>query len=371
MISRTDVRGGAPGTGAAWGCPALDPLLDEAAAHPGSLIQVAAWQGGEPVLDAWRGAPGEVVRGDELVPVFSVGKGPLTTLALMLVESGAAGLDRPIADHWPAFGCQGKERITLRHVLAHASGCAAMPGHLSRGDVADWQTMTAAVAAAVPFAPPGRVRRYQAVTMSWLVGGLVERVLDRPFPRIGSPSPGIWWGVPESHRPLVRRVVPGGTPGVPAAVDEPDAEIRGAIAPWLFPLEEVLAGPELLSACIPASNTVSSASALAAHYAALLPDGARGERLLGDGILDEATSQRPLPGEASPRWGLGYQLLGPTGAPGAVFGHDGYGGNIALADRRNRLAVAMVTARTGLGPARECILDLVRSHRWTVRPPAR
>jgi len=45
-----------------------------------------------------------------------------STAVLLLVAEGALELDDPVAKHLPAFGERGKDRVTLRHLLTHASG---------------------------------------------------------------------------------------------------------------------------------------------------------------------------------------------------------------------------------------------------------
>ncbi|MFM2090118.1 MAG: hypothetical protein RLZZ127_607 [Planctomycetota bacterium] len=346
------------GRAAGWGLPQLDPVLDAAAAVPGALVQVAAWSPSGPLLDAWRAGPGPAADGDTPVPVYSVGKGVLTAAALAAVAQGRFGLDRPIADAWPAFAAAGKERITLRDVLRHCSGCAAMPGDGRMPDPADWSAMTGAVAAMVPARPPGQLRRYQALTMSWLVGGLLERVLGTPFPAMPVPMPGVWWGAPGPVLRRIRPIVATGPTPVPGPDTEPDPERRLAIPASLHPLETALVSQRMLAACIPASCTVATARALARGYAALLPGAGPGA--LPADLLAEAVADAPLPGEARGGWGLGFQRLGPDEDPGAAFGHDGFGGSIAWADRRRGVGVALVTSHIGLGPLRERLLDVLR-----------
>ncbi len=52
----------------------------------------------------------------------SAGK-PLTAVAVMrLVEDGRVGLGQPVAAHIPEFAQQGKEGVTVRHLLTHTAG---------------------------------------------------------------------------------------------------------------------------------------------------------------------------------------------------------------------------------------------------------
>jgi CubicO group peptidase (beta-lactamase class C family) len=46
----------------------------------------------------------------------------LTTLCMLLVDEGRLDLDAPVQRYVPAFTGANKERVTIRHLLAHASG---------------------------------------------------------------------------------------------------------------------------------------------------------------------------------------------------------------------------------------------------------
>ena len=55
-------------------------------------------------------------------PSFSTTKGVASTVLHVLVDRGLVDYDRCVADYWPEFAQAGKERITVRHILAHQSG---------------------------------------------------------------------------------------------------------------------------------------------------------------------------------------------------------------------------------------------------------
>jgi CubicO group peptidase (beta-lactamase class C family) len=60
---------------------------------------------------------------DDLFDVASLTKVmATTTLAAQLVDAGALRLDAPVAQTLPGFEAAGKEAVTARHLLAHASG---------------------------------------------------------------------------------------------------------------------------------------------------------------------------------------------------------------------------------------------------------
>jgi CubicO group peptidase (beta-lactamase class C family) len=121
---------------------AIAPALSAAVLRGGGLVH-SSCHGRIP-------APGpRPLRADDLFDVASLTKVLATaSLAAQLVAEGALELDRP-ADRWlPGFGREGKERVTVRHLLAHASGLV-------------WWRAYHAIAAADPlaglaFLPPGR-----------------------------------------------------------------------------------------------------------------------------------------------------------------------------------------------------------------------
>ena len=53
---------------------------------------------------------------------------------LMLADRGEIDLDAPVATYWPEFGANGKEHVTVAHVLGHTAGGARASTRRSRHD---------------------------------------------------------------------------------------------------------------------------------------------------------------------------------------------------------------------------------------------
>ncbi len=90
-------------------------------------LSAAVFRGGELVHASWHGeipAPGvRPLRRDDLFDVASLTKVMATaSLAAQLVAEGALALDEPVAAQLPGFEAGGKDAVTLRQLLAHASG---------------------------------------------------------------------------------------------------------------------------------------------------------------------------------------------------------------------------------------------------------
>ncbi len=112
------MSGGAPVAPAGPVLPGVERVLVEARAA-----------GAFPAWDAVVARPGHVLhhsRGGDSGPWFDVASvtKPVSTgtLAAILVAEGRLRLDAPAAEAWPAFGQAGKERVTVRHLLAHSAG---------------------------------------------------------------------------------------------------------------------------------------------------------------------------------------------------------------------------------------------------------
>jgi CubicO group peptidase (beta-lactamase class C family) len=175
----------------------------------------------------------------------------------------------------------------------------------------------------------------------------------------------LFFGVPSDQLANCVDALPALPVPPPDPVPEPappDPVAQRAIPSWACPLEDWINSRPIRQACIPASNGFGNARALARHYAALLPGGVDGVRLLDDATVAMATRWDPaidgtIPGNG--RWGMGYGLQGPDDAPGTVFGHGGYGGSTAFADTRLGLAVGLVKSRMG-GPLTGDVVSAIR-----------
>ncbi len=116
-------------------------------------LSAAVLRGGEPVHASGHGehpapAPRPLAPGD-LFDVASLTKVmATTTLVAQLVAEGALALDAPVAARLPGFERGGKERVTVRHLLAHASGLPRWRPY--------YEAAAAHPVAGAAFLPPGQ-----------------------------------------------------------------------------------------------------------------------------------------------------------------------------------------------------------------------
>ena len=313
-------------------------------------VQVTAYLEGKLVVDTWAGvadpATGRPVDGETLFPVFSCTKGILATLIHRLVESGKLTYETRIAEVWPEFGAQGKAEITVDQALWHTSAIPYMPEGVSLANVHDWPTMCAAVAQLKPAWKPGTCAEYHGITFGWIAGEVARRVDGRPVQQqvqedicrpLGIES--LFVGIPDEVEPRVAFLEDVSPP------DPIDPSLPRATAPSMRPLHTYMNSPDARRACLPASNGIMNARALARFYAALLPGGVEGVELLPPERVKKATEwQKPTqpwePASYPMRVG-GYMLFGELRKESPAFGHDGFGGARGFADPRHKLSIGM------------------------------
>lgn len=351
---------------------------------------VAVYHRGELVVDLWGGWKDQdhEWRSDTLAMCFSTTKGVASTALHILADRGLVDYDEKVATYWPEFAANGKESVTVRHVLTHSAGLHRLRSMVGTADhMLDWEYMTAALAAARPAYEPGTRHGYHALTYGWLIGEIVRRVSGRSITEfvrqeIAEPlrTDGLYIGLPESER---GRVAPLGPLGIPRPRREPFRTIEKEVGRQLGKIvsampgpvntrrllnalvprgvEDVLWGSDVMDAEVPAANGFFTARSLARMYAML----AGGGQIDGTRILSERTveliSKRQRTGMdlvlvAPMDWRLGYhRVITACGPVPNAFGHFGFGGSGAWCDPSRDLAIAMVCSRgtgTPVGDAR-------------------
>jgi CubicO group peptidase (beta-lactamase class C family) len=135
---------------------------------------------GEKVVDLWGGVrkkqSGEPWEQDTMVVVHSATKG-LAAMTLAIAHSrGWLDYEERVSAYWPEFAQQGKERITVRQLLAHQAGLFAFNEPVDRGVVADLDRLKVVLARQKPAWEPGTRQAYHALTLGFYEGELLRRV---------------------------------------------------------------------------------------------------------------------------------------------------------------------------------------------------
>lgn len=299
-------------------------------------LQVAIYQSGELVAEVSTIAP------ETPVFSFSLGKIVAATLVHRLVERGVFCYDTRLVEVWPEFAQQGKENVTVRHVLDHSAGLPGLPLETSVSDLCDAGAICATLAKASPVWEPGTAFGYHAYTFGYLLGETVRRATGRSMSdllrtEIAEPlgiADEVYFAVPVDDLPRL------------ATLEDGFTEQRAPAS--LLPSAELGNDPDVLAAEIPSVCT-TSARAIARMLAAML-DSVDGVRLLTPETLRTATAVSMegvdrVHGVPS-RFGLGYGLGlgGPTS-----FGMGGGGGSMAWADPARGISFAVTKTRLSPG----------------------
>jgi CubicO group peptidase (beta-lactamase class C family) len=139
-----------------------------------------AYLHGAKVVDLWGGVGNRDTRApweqDTMVLVYSATKG-LAAMVLAIAHSrGWLDYEERVAWYWPEFAQHGKERITVRELLAHQAGLFAIDEPVSRDVVADPDRLAAVLARQRPAWTPGTRQGYHALTLGFYQGELLRRL---------------------------------------------------------------------------------------------------------------------------------------------------------------------------------------------------
>lgn len=327
---------------------------------------------GRSVVDLWGGVADRETqrpwRRDTLGIVFSATKGMTAIIVHRLLERGVLALDAPVATWWPEFAAAGKASITLRHVLTHRAGLAAVRAKLTLEEVLAWHPVCAAIAAQAPDPGWGKVHGYHARTYGWILGEVVRRATGRSLGRVFADEIAaplgleFWIGLPAAQEPRVATLY--------APPEPEDPKHRALLARFTGPdtfLGQVLSGPSnlfaygpmwntrsLRAAEMPSSNGIGDARALARVYAAAAGE-VDGVRLLAPETIARASAVEADGPDAvirmPTRFGLGF-MLPPTlsaACRAGSFGHPGAGGSLGFADPGAEIGFGYVMNQMQMG----------------------
>ena len=337
-----------------------------------------AYVHGEKVVDLWGGIrnkqTGEPWEQDTMVVVHSATKG-LAAMTLALAHSrGWLDYEERVATYWPEFAQQGKEKITVRQLLAHQAGLFAFDEPVDRSVVADLDRLAVVLARQKPAWEPGTRQAYHALTLGFYEGELMRRV-DPRHRSLGQ------FFQDEIASPLGEDVyirVPEEIPNARLATLSPPSRLRMLTGfPLRFTLEAMNPHSNIYRALVtnpgsavyqdeqrvyarnlevPSGGGVGTARGIAHAYGAF----AAGGRELGlrQETLDllAAPATRPTRGFYDEcmkadgiQFSLGFMKSTPIWPFGSArsFGSPGAGGSLGFADPEVGVGYAYVTSQMG------------------------
>jgi CubicO group peptidase (beta-lactamase class C family) len=334
-----------------------------------------AYHHGEKVVDLWGGIrnkrSGEPWEQDTMVLVYSATKG-LAAMTLAVAHSrGWLDYEQPVCKYWPEFAQQGKERITVRQLLAHQAGLFALDEPVDRSIVADLDRLAIVLARQKPVWEAGTRQAYHAITLGFYQAELLRRVdpqhrsLGQFFQdEIASPlGLDVYVRLPEAipnsrlatiARPSFIEILRGFGLRLTLEAMNRRSNIYRALIGSALPHDDQRVYARNLE--IPSGGGVGTARAIARAYSVFATGGhelgLRPETLdlLGApaipptrGFHDEC-----LKGDGV-QFSLGFMKPSPAWPFGTVtsFGSPGAGGSLGFADPKNGVGYAYVTSRMG------------------------
>lgn len=145
-----------------------------------SSAQLCVYVGEEKVVDLWASINDPDYDGDTLTNVFSSTKSLAAIALATLVDKGILKYTDRISQHWPEFGQNGKEDITVADLMRHEAGLAAfdttlMPEDFSREGIKANKVGAVIERQPSEFPDTGK-RQYHAITRGWIINELFRRL---------------------------------------------------------------------------------------------------------------------------------------------------------------------------------------------------
>ncbi|MEO1321456.1 MAG: serine hydrolase domain-containing protein [Pseudomonadota bacterium] len=320
---------------------------------------VAVSLGGEFIVDLWAGHTDrdgtQAWAEDTITNVWSSTKTMAAMCLLLLADRGEIDLHAPVGKYWPEFAVAGKDKVEVRHFLAHMAGLSGMDTKVEGDALYDWDWMVRELAAQTPWWEPGTASGYHALTQGHLIGEVVRRVSGQSLgaffqKEIAEPLQADFHiGTPDA---LMPRISPLEPPREAFSLPlDTDLARRTFENPPVDAMQAM--DPGWRRAEIPAANGHGNARSIVRAQTPM----ANGGEAFGKRILSEAGARRIF----EPQWsgvdlvtgfpviyGMGYGINNPDlpMSPNKNMGYwGGFGGSLVIVDQDARLCFSYVMNR--------------------------
>jgi len=331
---------------------------------------------GEVVLDraighAWGNGPGDspdtpkrLATPDTLYNLFSGSKPFIAMLIHHLAQEGKLHLDDYVAEYVPEFRVEGKDKITIAHLLEHKAGIPTTGGNMDLELLTDPVKIREHYHDAEPWYRPGRRVAYHAISAGFVLSDIVEHLTGKDINTyideiIGKPlGISLRWGVEPEDLDNLARDRYTGWEQLPVI----DNAFRRAFGATMQEVVELTDDERFLTGVVPSGNCMATPNDACKFFELLL----RGGTLDGHTIFTRETVRRAVResnfGEfdgvlmAPIRYGAGFMLGAKVVSiyglrTSKVFGHLGLSNVLVWADPERDLSIClMTTGKPGLTP---------------------
>jgi len=329
------------------------------------------WRG-KAVVDLWGGWADlkrtKTWRKNTIVNVFSVSKIMLIMCVMVLVDRGKLDLDAPVCRYWPAFGLNGKDKVTVRDFLTHQGGVPFFDVPVTAHELGNWRRITAQIAAQPHRFGGEKVLCYHPSTYGFVIGEIIRRVdgryPQRFFRNEIARKVGADFQIGLSSRWDVRRVaelnIPAPLTAEQIQIEHPDLPITEIGLRVVEENNRLLSGDVMswkrLSLLSPSANAYGNGRSIARLCAILANNGRLGWRRYISKKMAHEASREQASGEdlylGGIRWGLGFGLDSVHfPAPShTAFHWGGFGGAWGVMDPGSRVSLGFAPNNLLLDP---------------------
>lgn len=307
---------------------------------------------------------------------LSASKAVTAMVIHLLDQQNLLRLDDPVCEYVPEFGANGKQWITIRHVLIHRAGIQNLPPEVLQLDnLDDTDRVLELIVAQPPAGRAGRQLAYHAVTGGFVLAEVVRRVTGKSIRAVlqeaVSRPLGMRWlgfGVRPEDVPQVVTNYQTGPPPLP-----PFSQLFQRALGVTFEQAVALSNdPRFLTAVIPSANVVATANDMSRFYQLLLNggtlDGVRvfQERTVRRATVEHSYLEMDLTLGMPFRYGMGFMLGAEWFSPYGpythrAYGHVGFTNIVCWADPERRVAAAILTSgKPFLYPEIYYLFDVLR-----------
>lgn len=302
---------------------------------------------------------------DAPVSLFSASKAITALLVHKLVEAGGLSLDDAVAKHIPKFGARGKDKVTVRQLMAHRAGIPLLPVHDPEPELLrHWDAIIEMLCGAKPSDERFEKQAYHALTSGFILGELVRRVSKRELPELLAE----WIAGPLGCRyltyglkPELRELAPVNMFTGPKVFWPVNTFAKRILGVSFEGAVEASNSDAFLSGIVPAGNIYASADDACRVFQMLLNHGKFGETrvLKAETVAQAVKPFGPMQIDAMLRLPIRYSagfMLGenPFGLYGPrcaqAFGHLGFISVLCWADPARDMSVAFLNTGKSIAP---------------------
>uniref|UniRef100_A0AC35U5F9 Beta-lactamase domain-containing protein n=1 Tax=Rhabditophanes sp. KR3021 TaxID=114890 RepID=A0AC35U5F9_9BILA len=323
---------------------------------------------------------------DTLTVVFSVSKSIGALCVALLIDKGLAEYDDKVVKYWPEFGQNGKENVTIRHIMSHRAGLAYFEDTISLADANDHVKIAKIIESTKPNWVPGEKSGYHAITYGWLVDQLIRKVdpLNRGISQFFKEEIGVPHGInfhlglnEDLEKHVSNLVAPSIAYRIKEILHDPrvliviaiiNAQTKSSIAhkvknnfDWMKVDQKEISfnRPEVHSVEQTAALGITKSSDLGKLFALVLNGKIISKSLVNTFITPEITNEVDVVFKAPMAKGHGFLYeKHPTKKDKWLVGHPGFGGSTIMMDVEDELVISYVTngLKSGMG-------ELTRTYR--------